>query len=288
MTTTKKKAAKSVSSPEIIVVEEWRKWAALNPELLALIFVKIVPVDEMMKSVPLVCKGWLEVVAGPYCWSEVDVQGWCRRRNDSDAVDMVVKKVVRRSKCMLQRLFAYRVGESGFFYLANCGKYLKELHIPMSVINDTMIQKHMKPLPNLTVLDISNCFQITAKGLAAFGNQCKSLVYLKRNMPYHNSSLPIDDSEVKSIADTMPSLKTIELTYGNFGDSGLHEIINKCKSLTHLDILGSWNVELDGDLLEICEKLEYFQKPWTDFDSEFLESEISESYDDEELGSYSD
>nr|XP_043612324.1 F-box protein FBW2-like [Erigeron canadensis] len=270
------KKKKKVEPPEVIVVEEWRKWAGLNPEILALIFKKVGPVEEMMKRVPLVCKGWMEVVAGPYCWSEVDVQGWCRRRSDSNAVDMVVMKLVRRSKCMVQLLSVYRLGESGFFFVANCGKFLKELQMPMSVITDQMLSKHIKPLPNLTMLDVSYCFKITAKGLAAFGNQCKSLVHLKRNMPPLDASSPVNDSEAKAIADTMPCLEWIELCFGQFGDSGLSEIITKCNSLAKLDIIGSWNVQLNGDLLEKCEYLKDFQSPWSNYDNEYCDTDGSD------------
>lgn len=102
----------------VVVVEDRRRWEELNPEILSLVFTRMA-VDEMVRVVPFVCKPWMEVVAGPYCWSDVDVEEWCRRRNDSHAVDMVVKKVVRRSKFTIQRLSVYRMGESGFFFIAH-------------------------------------------------------------------------------------------------------------------------------------------------------------------------
>nr|GEZ22820.1 F-box protein FBW2-like [Tanacetum cinerariifolium] len=69
-------------------------------------------------------------------------------------------------------------------------------------------------------------------------------------MPPLEACSPIDDSKTKAIAETMPNLKQINLCFGRFGDMGLSEILMKCKSLTHLDIQGSWNVELNGDLEE--------------------------------------
>ncbi|KAI3742894.1 hypothetical protein L1987_60592 [Smallanthus sonchifolius] len=259
------------------VEEQWRSWEGLNPEILALIFARIMPVEEMVNRVPFVCKGWMEAVAGPYCWSEVDLQAWCRRRNDSHAVDLVVKKLVRRSKFTVQRLSAYRMGEPGFFFVAHCGNFLKALEMPMSDVTDQMVLKHIKPLPNLTLLDVSHCLKITSKGLATFATQCKSLIQLKRNMPPLDAHSPTDDSEPKTVADTMPNLQHIELCFGRFGDSGLSEILTKCKSLIHLDIQGSWNVELNGDLAEMCERLQHFQSPWVDDDSQL--SDTSEGSD---------
>ncbi|KAI3510972.1 hypothetical protein L1887_18113 [Cichorium endivia] len=149
-----------------------------------------------------------------------------------------------------------------------------------------MILKHIKPLPNLTLLDISDCANITAKGIEAFGTHCKSLIHLKRNM--WKSQKPsmhiLDDSEAETIANTMPNIQRLEFFYARFGDSGLSEILNKCKSLTHLDIQSCWNVELRGDFNEICitERLKSFIPPWyygdSDSESEYAyESDKSES-----------
>ncbi|GKA07489.1 F-box protein FBW2-like protein [Tanacetum coccineum] len=205
-----------------------------------------------------------------------------RRSNDGNAVDLVVKKLIRRSKWSVQSFSAFRMGEPGFFFVAHCGNFLKVLEIPMSSITDQMVLKHIKPLPNLTTLDISNCLKITRKGIAAFGNQCKSLVNLRRNMPPLEACSPIDDSETKAIAETMPNLKQINLCFGRFGDMGLSEILMKCKSLTHLDIQGSWNVELNGDLEERCERLEHFQNPWVNYENDFFDSGSSDDDESEQ------
>ncbi|PWA91886.1 F-BOX WITH WD-40 2 [Artemisia annua] len=163
-------------------------------------------------------------------------------------------------------------------------KYLKELRMPMSSITDQMVVTHIKPLPNLTTLDISYCFKITRKGIEAFGNQCKSLVKLRRNMPppFDAYCPPIDDSETKAIAETMPNLTQIYLCFGQFGNIGLSEVLNKCKSLTHLDIQGSWNVESEGDIEERCKRLEHFQDPWVNYENDFCDSNDDESEEESE------
>ncbi|KAJ9558291.1 hypothetical protein OSB04_012905 [Centaurea solstitialis] len=207
-------------------MEEGRRWEALNPDILALIFVKIKPLDEMVRCVPFVCKPWMEVLAGPYCWRDVNLLPWY----ESVQADMVVGKLVRRSSCTLQRLCVNQLGESGFLSVVNC-----------------------------------YCFEITSKGLVAFGNNCKSLVHLRRNM--HEGGA-IDDSEAMTIAHTMPSLQRIELRFGLFSNLGLSEILTNCKSLTHLNIYGCWKFELDGDLMMICEKLVHFESPGIDYGSD--------------------
>ncbi|KAJ9558137.1 hypothetical protein OSB04_012751 [Centaurea solstitialis] len=93
----------------------WR-WDALNPEILALIFIRIQPSDEMVKCVPFVCKPWMEVVAGPYCWRDINLLPWCRRRyyGDSAEVDQVVEKLVKRSNYSVQQLSTCDIRVPGF------------------------------------------------------------------------------------------------------------------------------------------------------------------------------
>ena len=45
--------------------------------------------------------------------------------------------------------------------LFSSGRYLKVLEIPMSGVNDKIVEKFAESLANLTVLDISYCFKIT-------------------------------------------------------------------------------------------------------------------------------
>lgn len=93
-------------------------WEGLNPEILALIFVRI-PADELCRAVPFVCRCWREAVAGPYCWADVDVERWCRRCNNSDVIDTAVRKLVRRSRGTLRSLSAYKLGDPAFSFAAN-------------------------------------------------------------------------------------------------------------------------------------------------------------------------
>lgn len=158
----------------------------------------------------------------------------------------------------------------------------------MSQITDQMVERHAESLAKVTVLDISYCLQITSKGLEAFGKQCKSLVHLKRNMPPPEWWVPpeavahnTDDSEALTIADTMAGLNCLELCFGHFGDRGLNAIFTKCKSLAHLNIQGCWNVDLEGDLKEKCEKLVAFTDPWLEEYENTVESSGSDSSEEE-------
>ncbi|XP_057975768.1 F-box protein FBW2-like [Malania oleifera] len=250
------------------------RWESLNPEVLALVFVRI-PADELVRVVSLVCKSWLAAVAGPYCWKEIDVEEWCRRSRRPDWIDSAVRKLVRRSRGDFGLLAAFKLGNAGFSFAANFGRCLKELRIPMSNVTDNTVEKHAESLTKVKVLDISNCVKITSKGLEAFGKHCKCLVQLKRNMPPPELGMPTagvalkaDDSEAIVIADNMPGLHHLELGFGRFGNHGLNAILTSCKLLSNLDIQGCWNVEFDADLEDKCEQIELFKDPWVDDDYE--------------------
>ncbi|XP_058097180.1 F-box protein FBW2-like [Magnolia sinica] len=265
-------------------------WEGLSPEILALIFVRLPP-DEMARRVPFVCRSWRETVAGPYCWTEIDIEKWCRRCNRSEIIDPAVRYLVRRSKGTVRFLSAYKLGNRTFAFIASFGKCLKVLKIPMSQVIDKIVVEHAGSLSMLTVLDISYCVKITSKGLEALGKHCKSLIHLRRNMPppeIELGSKAVED-EAMAVANTMPGLLHLELGYGLFSDHGLDAILTKCKALCHLDIQGCWGVKMEGDLEERCERIMFFRSPWDD--DEYDDASSSDSGSDgqgDKSGSSSD
>lgn len=144
----------------------------------------------------------------------------------------------------------------------------------MSEITDQIVLRHAKSLVNLTELDISFCLKITARGIEAFGKHCKSLTHLKRNMPPLDlgpgrKSFPIetsknDDQEAFTIANNIAGLQHLELGFSRLTDRGLSAIFTRCEALSYLNIQGCWNVSLEGDLQEQCQRLSFFIRPWID------------------------
>ncbi|KAH7655649.1 RNI-like protein [Dioscorea alata] len=252
--------------------EKRRRWSeGMSPEVLALIFSRF-PADELLRAVPFVCKSWHEAVAGPYCWSEIEIEAWCRRVNRTDVIDFAVRKLVRRSSGTLRRLSAYRIGDSGFAYAASFGKLLNVLRIPVSEMSSVTVEKYAGSLSLLTVLDISYCLNLNARSIKVFGNNCRCLIHLRRNMPPPEVELNQgnhvgsreDEEEALAVANTMPKLEQLELAFGRFSDHGLDAILTKCKALQKLDIRGCWNVRLDGDVGLRCDSIRSFRDPWED------------------------
>ncbi|XP_065877173.1 F-box protein FBW2-like [Euphorbia lathyris] len=235
------------------------RWENLNPEILALILARI-PIEERVGLVSLVCKNWLACIWGPYCWSKINIQNWCRKRERSvEDVDLVAHKLMNRNRGSFRLLSAFKLGNRGFISAANWGKNLKVLEIPMSEVTDKMVERHVDSLVNLSVLDISYCLNITSKGIGVFGKNCKGLTELRRNFRFVMLN-EIDNSEAMVIASTMSGLKKLDMCFGTFEEVGLQAILTNCKALSHLNIQGSWNVNLEGDVLDKCLKLEFFSE----------------------------
>ncbi|XP_062224790.1 F-box protein FBW2-like [Phragmites australis] len=250
------------------VVYEWRWTEAVSPEILALVLRGRVSADEVARGAARVCRAWREAAASPDVWGDVNIEAWCRRVNCRARADAAVRRLVARAQGTLRRLSAYRVGDAALAYVAASGKVLNVLQIPMSEITDHAVEKHAECLPALRVLDISNCLKITSKGIEALGRQCKLLLQLKRNMPPpeppqgFNTAAKVVEEEALAVANTMPMLEQLELAYGLFSDLALDAILTKCRLLRTLDILGCWNVRLEGDIEEKCCALESFREPW--------------------------
>uniref|UniRef100_J3LYC2 Uncharacterized protein n=1 Tax=Oryza brachyantha TaxID=4533 RepID=J3LYC2_ORYBR len=249
-------------------VYEWRWTEAVSPEILALILRGRVAADEVARGAALVCRAWREAAAAPDMWGDVDIEAWCRRVNCRARADAAVRRLVARAQGTLRRLSVYRVGDATFAHVAASGKLLNVLQIPMSEISDQVVKKYAECLPALRVLDISNCLKISSSGIEALGRHCKLLAQLKRNMPPpelphgYNAVPNVVNEEALAVSNTMPRLEHLELAYGLFSDLGLDAILSRCLLLRKLDILGCWNVRLEGDIEERCCALESFREPW--------------------------
>ncbi|KAJ1271239.1 hypothetical protein BS78_06G113700 [Paspalum vaginatum] len=238
------------------VVYEWRWTEAVSPEILALVLRGQVTADEVARGAAQVCRAWSLAAALPDMWGDVDIEAWCRRVNCRARADATVRRLVARAQGTLRRLSAYRVGDAAFTY------------IPMSVITDQAVEKHAECLPALKVLDISNCLNITSRGIEALDRHCKLLVQLKRNMPPpelplgNNTAAKVDEEEALAVANTMPMLEQLELAYGLFSDLELNAFLTRCRLMRTLNILGCWNVKLEGDIEDRCSALQSFREPW--------------------------
>ncbi|KAF9607914.1 hypothetical protein IFM89_003728 [Coptis chinensis] len=230
---------------------ELRRWDELIPDALALIF-KNLNLQQILTVIPRVCKSWGKVVAGPYCWQEIDIEEWSLNV-EPDQLDRMIRMLITQSGGCFRKLCASGIPNNGqlISFVADHARSLHTLKLPRSDISNSMVESIVKKLSNISFLDVSYCHYIGAPALEAIGNHCKSLAVLQRVMhPLTVEQMVCQDEEAHAIATTMPKLKHLELAYALVSTDAVREILFKCRQLEYLDLRGCWDVKLDEEFLK--------------------------------------
>lgn len=225
---------------------DFRHWGELIPDALGLIF-RNLSLQEMLTVVPRVCKSWGNVVIGPYCWQEIDIEEWSNR-SDPDHIDRMLRMLLVRSSGSLQKLCVSELQTDLIFsFVAEHAGSLKTLRLPRSNMSDAIVEQCAARLSTITFLDLSYCGKIGARSLEAVGKHCKLLTGLRRNMhPINIEGKVSQEDEAHAIAVAMPKIKQLEIAYLLIDTESVLEIICSCPELEFLDLRGCWNVKLDN------------------------------------------
>ncbi|WVZ73574.1 hypothetical protein U9M48_021862 [Paspalum notatum var. saurae] len=223
---------------------EYRCWEELLPDALGLIF-RNLPLQEVLTVLPRVCKSWGRVVAGPYCWQEIDIEEWSQQQSKPEQIGRMVELLVRRSGGSCSRISVSGLPcDPLFSFIGENARALRTLEIPRSEISDSVVETVAPRLPNVTFLDISSCTKIGARALEAFGKHCKSLVGLRRVMhPIDLVDKVCQHDEARAIARSMPKLRHLEMGYMLITTEAVVEILGQCRELMFLDLRGCWTVD---------------------------------------------
>ncbi|BAF19078.1 F-box protein FBW2 [Oryza sativa Japonica Group] len=223
---------------------EHRCWDELLPDALGLIFRKL-SLKDVLTVVPRVCKSWGRVVAGPYCWQEIDIQEWSQQQSKPDQLKRMVRMLVARSGGSFHRISVSGLpGDPLFTFIGDHARSLKTMELPRSDISDSLVENVAPRLSNVTFLDISSCTKIGARALEAFGKHCKSLIGLRRVMhPTDVVGRASQHDEARAIACNMPKLRHLEIGYMLIATKAVVEIASQCHDLKFLDLRGCWNVD---------------------------------------------
>ncbi|KAF7140125.1 hypothetical protein RHSIM_Rhsim06G0079500 [Rhododendron simsii] len=276
---------------------DYRCWDELIPDALGLIFQNL-SLQEKLAVVPRVCKSWGKVIAGPYCWQDIDIEDWSNMAEpEPDTVDRLLRMLIARSSPLRKLCVAELQNDLMFSFIAEHASSLQTLRLPRSNISDVIVEQVAGRLSTVASLDLSYCAKIGARGLEAIGKHCKSLTGLRRNMhPIDMDGKLSQEDEAHSIAMTMPKLKQLEIAYLLVETESVLEIISNCPELELLDLRGCWNVKLDEKWLkEKFPKLKvlgplivdhYERNNWefcSDFSESFYDSDSFEGmWDDDE------
>ncbi|KAF6170352.1 hypothetical protein GIB67_043042 [Kingdonia uniflora] len=243
---------------------EFRCWDELIPDALGLIFSNL-SLQDILTTIPRVCKAWGRAVAGPYCWQEIDIEEWSNQCKP-EHVDQMLQMLIERSGGSVRKLRVANLnndsilsfiadhlvifGYASFFAFGSAGS-LQNLQLPRSEISNPIVEHVAGRFSNISFLDLSYCPKIGAPALEAIGKNCKSLVGLQRAMhPLTIGDKVCQDDEAHAIATTMRKLKHLELAYLLLSTEGVLEILSNCRELEFLDVRGCWEVNLEEKFLK--------------------------------------
>ncbi|KAJ9567825.1 hypothetical protein OSB04_003791 [Centaurea solstitialis] len=236
-------------------MEEAKNWANLPPDVLGLIFNKFC-FKEKLLIFPRVCKSWNHAVLGrPNCWQTIDLLDWSLPREYSSSdhdIDKMLRFLVTRASAAFQEIVIGNIqNDLTFSFFIDHSRSLRTLEIPWSNVSDSIVEHVAEKLSGVTRINLSYCRNIRVRGIRAIGENCKSLVGLKRNKhPFDISCVKVE--EATTIAATMPKLKHLELTFNYFDMENVEKIIESCHELKFLDIRGCSYVHLNHGWLQKC------------------------------------
>ncbi|KAA8546788.1 hypothetical protein F0562_003217 [Nyssa sinensis] len=233
----------------------FQHWDQLIPDALGLIF-RHLSLQELLTVIPGVCKSWGNVVMGPYCWQEIDIEEWSRHCRP-EKLDQMLQMLIARSCSSLRKLCVSGLStDRSFSLIADHAKSLQTLRLPSSEISNSIVEQVAGRLSSLTFLDVSYCRMIGAPALEAIGKHCKFLTRLRRTMhPLEMIDKLSQDDEALAIAATMPKLKHLELAYLLVSTKSVLAILANCRELELLDVRGCWNVYLDEKFVKNFSRL---------------------------------
>lgn len=277
--------------------KEYRCWEELLPDALGLIF-RNLPLQEVLTVLPRVCKSWGRVVAGPYCWQEIDIEEWSQQQSKPEQIGRMVELLVGRSGGSCRRISVSGLPcDPRFSFIGDNARALRTLEIPRSEISDSMVESVAPRLPNVTFLDISSCTKMGARGLEAFGKHCKSLAGLRRVMhPIDLADRACQHDEAHAIACSMPRLRHLEMGYMLVATEAVAEILGRCRELRFLDLRGCWAVDdklllrdrhpglrVLGPRVDDCYENSYWEECSDDYsdDSSIYSWELMDDVDDD-------
>ncbi|KAL6227732.1 hypothetical protein ACLB2K_001689 [Fragaria x ananassa] len=223
---------------------EFRNWEELIPDALGLIF-KNLTLDETLTVIPRVCKFWGRVVAGPYCWQEINIVEWSKCQSPQ-TIGRMLRMLVTRSSGLPRKLcVSGALNDQSFSFIADHAKSLRTLKLPRIAVSDLIVEQVAAKLSTITSLDLSYCKTVGAPALEAIGKHCIHLTKLRRCMYGWELDKDPQDKEGFAIAATMPKLKHLELRFMRISTEPVLQILLSCPELHLLNVVGCYSVKID-------------------------------------------
>ncbi|XP_071737151.1 F-box protein SKIP1 [Rutidosis leptorrhynchoides] len=172
--------------------ELYSGWADLTQEILLNILNRL-DFEDRWRSTMFVCKSWFQVSKDPCLHSVFDLESSFESRQSASVrwwnpeferrIDNMIRSVVNWSDGALAEIRVRHCSDRAISLVAERCPNLKVLSIKScpNVTDESMV-KLASGCPKLTELDISYCYEISHESIVMLGRKCTNILVLKRNL----------------------------------------------------------------------------------------------------------
>ncbi|XP_062094874.1 putative F-box/LRR-repeat protein 23 [Humulus lupulus] len=232
-------------------------WLKLPRDVMASILSRLGAI-EIMTSVQMVCKTWLDICKDPLMWRTIDMRILGDTDTDLD-LEKMCSDVVDRSCGQLVDINIEDFGTNELLrYITASSSQIKRLRLACChYVSDEGLIEAIEKLPLLEELDLTLC-SFSESPLKALGRCCPHFKTLKLNTQACKlTDIDPDEEEdvnwdVFVIGENFPKLRHLQLIGNSMTNKGLEAILDGCPHLESLDLRRCLNINLKGKLAKRC------------------------------------
>ncbi|KAF4363055.1 hypothetical protein CsatB_001755 [Cannabis sativa] len=232
-------------------------WLKLPQDLTASILFRLGAI-EIMTSVQMVCKSWLDICKDPLMWRTIDMRNDGDPDSDLDLEQMCCDVVDRSYGQLLDINIEYFGTDELLHYITASSSQIKRLRLASCYnVSDEGLIDAIEKLPLLEELDLTLC-SFSENPLKVLGRCCPHFKTLKLNtQAYRLTDIDPDEEEdvnwdVFIIGENFPKLRHLQLIGNSMTNKGLEAILDGCPHLESLDLRQCLNINFKGKLAKRC------------------------------------
>ncbi|ERN15926.1 hypothetical protein AMTRI_Chr07g76370 [Amborella trichopoda] len=230
-----------------------RSWESLPEEILLHIFSGLHDFDSL-EVASLVCSSWHQASLNRTCWDPLQI-------SDHNAFLSSLIKEEETPKDPMHRL-----NQKALFVVRRCGSRAKSVSA-RSCVDDAILREIAQRCPSIESLSLRDCTKVSGKALCQMlriwkelkfvdlrGSNCLSTEAIEEiegtcpNLEGLNYGGSISYEMAEAIGKKFPNLKWLNISGSGIDGSGLRCIMESCRDLEHLNVMGCGRLILDFEL----------------------------------------
>ncbi|CAH1448687.1 unnamed protein product [Lactuca virosa] len=240
-------------------------WLKMPEELMVNIFHRL-RTSEILNSAMKVCTPWRRICKDPALWMVIEmikpVDDWAR----DYTIETLTKQAVHLSCGELIDFSIEGFGTDDLLdhVLLRSNKLNRLCLTNCYNMTSSGLSQAVKKVPRLEKLHLTY-ISTKAEDIEVIGRNCPQLKSFMLAKEYFSEAFIESDKDALAIANSMPEFRHLQLSNSNITNDGLQAILDGCHYLESLDVRMCYNLDLHGNLGELCmERIKDFKHDSTD------------------------